>query len=212
MAAAKRQKSKPRIALPAIEVTEKRGPELRAFYDGAGQFPDFGYARFYWTPGCGSRESIQGRILKKRRPAGAESETDTAARVEALVTRDAPQDYADPDFLVRRYEDTLPMGETTAYAQVTLRFGSDVPNLHYPYEVARAWLREFYVEGRGVPLIAILHAPHLVGSDSPGHVHGIIFPKRLSKLGFVGAEREIASDVGNREAFESWQAFKADRL
>lgn len=211
MAAAKKR-LKPRSAVPAIVAADPSGPELKAFYDGAGQYPDFGFARFYWAAGCGARESIQDRIQKKRRPAGAESEVDTAARVEALVPRDAPQDYADVDFLIRRYEETLSKGEATAYAQVTLRFGSDVPNLHYPYEVARAWLRDFYVEGRGVPLIAILHAPHMVGSDNPAHVHAIIFPKRISRFGWAGAERDIASDVGNQAAFESWQAFKAGRL
>lgn len=124
------------VAQPTIVIPEVR--ELKAFYDGAGQMPDFGYARFYWAAGDGPRESILPRLVKKRRPAAAESDIDTAARVEALVPAHAPEDYADPDFLARRYEETLPADETTAYAQVTLRFPSTIVNLHHPYEVARA--------------------------------------------------------------------------
>lgn len=175
--------------------------------------PDFGSARFYWAAGDGPRESILPRLVKKRRPAAAESDIDTAARVEALVPSDAPEDYADPDFLARRYEETLAPDETTAYAQVTLRFPSTIPNLHHPCEVARSWLREFYVDSRrAVPVLAILHAPCRVGSDNPVHLHAAIFPKRLSKFGFSASERDLASDAGCLEAFASWEAFKADRL
>jgi hypothetical protein len=198
------------VTQPAIVVPEVR--ELKAFYDGAGQMPDFGYARFYWPPGTEPRESILPRLVKKRRPAAAESEIDTAARVEALVTSDAPEDYADPDFLARRYEETLAADKTTAYAQVTLRFPSTIANLHHPYEVARAWLREFYVVGKRVPVLAILHAPCRVGSDNPVHLHAAIFPKRLGKFGFVSPARELASDAGCLEAYEAWEAFKASRL
>lgn len=198
------------VAKPAIVLPEVR--ELKAFYDGAGQMPEFGYARFYWAPGDGPRESILPRLVKKRRPAAAESEIDTAARVEALVPSDAPEDYADPDFLARRYEETLAADETTAYAQVTLRFPSTITNLHHPYEVGRAWLREFYVEGRGAAVLAILHAPCRVGSDNPVHLHAEIFPRRLGKFGFVSLARNLASDAGCLEAFEAWEAFKTDRL
>lgn len=211
MAGAKKTRKAPvATAKAAIVVPEQR--ELKAFYDGAGQLPDFGFARFYWPSGEGPRESIQPRITKKRRPAAAGATIDTAARVEALVTRDAPEDYADPDFLVRRYEETLSPDETAAYAQVTLRFPTSIANLHHPYEVARAWLRAFYVDGKAAPVISILHAPHRVGSENPVHLHAIVFPKILGKFGWMSAEREIASDAGCLEAFESWQAFKADRF
>ena len=45
---------------------------------------------------------------------------------------DAPQDYADPSFIVRHYEESLPADELSAFVQVTLRFGH-APNLHHPY-------------------------------------------------------------------------------
>lgn len=212
MATAKKAR-KPRVQTIAqpVRVSPKLR-ELKAFYDGAGQMPDFGYARFYWPAGDGPRESILPRLVKKRRPAAAESETDSAARVEALVPSDAPEDYADPDFLARRYEETLAADETTAYAQVTLRFPSTIANLHHPYEVARAWIRAFYVDGHGVPVLSILHAPCRAGSDNPVHLHAEIFPKRLGRFGFVSPARELASDAGCIEAFEAWEAFKASSL
>lgn len=205
-----RARSKNGTPPSAIIVPPQR--ELKAFYEGGGQTPDFGFARFYWPLGGGQRESILPHLTKKRQPAAAEAQSDTAARVEALPTRDAHQDYADPGFMMRRYEETLPDDEVTAFAQVTLRFGSEVANLHYPYEVGRQWLREFYVEARGVPVIAILHAPYLVGSNNPAHLHGIILPRRLGKFSWLSVERDLASDLGHREAFASWSAFKAGRL
>jgi hypothetical protein len=197
-------------ATPETVVAAKR--ELRAFHDGAGQMPDFSYGRFYWAAGHGPRDSLLPHLTKKRKPAAAEAEGDTAARVEVLPTPDAPQDYADADFLMRRYEETLPLDELTGFAQVTLRFGADILNVHYPFEVARQWLRDFYVLGHGVPVIAILHAPHLVGSANPAHVHGLVLPRRLTRLGWAGMERDLASDQGQLEAFESWSEFKASRL
>lgn len=195
---------------PAAAVSAQR--ELKAFYDGGGQMPDFSYARFYWAGGEGLRESLLPRLARKRHPAGAEADGGTAACVEVLPTRDAHQEYADPDFLMRRYEETLPQDELTAFAQVTLKFGPDILNVHYPFEVARQWLREFYVVGRGVPVIAVLHAPYLAGSENPVHVHGIVLPRRLTRFGWTGMERDLASDLGHREAFESWSGFKASRL
>lgn len=213
MATAKKAR-KPRVkTVASAAATMPNVRELKVFYDGAGQMRDFSYARFYWSAGDGPRESILPRLLAKRRPAAAESEFDTAARVEALVTSEAPEDYADPNFLARRYEETLAADEITAYAQVTLRFPSTIANLHHPYEVARSWLREFYVDSRrAVPVLAILHAPCRVGSDNPVHLHAAIFPKRLGKFGFTASERDLASDAGCLEAFASWEAFKANRL
>jgi hypothetical protein len=61
--------------------------ELKAFYHGGGQQPGFGFARHYWASPGVPRESLEPKVLKKRRPAGAESVEDTAAYVEPLVPR-----------------------------------------------------------------------------------------------------------------------------
>jgi hypothetical protein len=96
---------------------------------------------------------------------------------------------------------------------VTLRFGPDIPNLHHPWEVARAWLRTFYVDGApGIPVLAILHAPHLAGSENAVHVHGILLPRQLNKFGWGSMVRDLTTDAGHRKAFASWEAFKGERL
>lgn len=182
--------------------------ELKAFYDGGGQFDDFAFARFYWEAGEGKRESIAPKIDKKMHPVRAPSGDPlaSAAKVDILLPADAPQEYMAIDHLIRRYEETLPGHEVNAYAQVTMRFPAAV-NLHQPWEMVRAWARSFYERA---PVLLVLHAPHLWGSSNPGHVHCIVLPRRLGPLGWAEMERVIASDAGQREAFESWATFRED--
>ena len=75
MAAKKTKKAPTRrtktvVADPGVAAPEQR--ELKAFYDGGGQMPDFSYARFYWAGGDGPRESLLPRLAKKRQPVGAD--------------------------------------------------------------------------------------------------------------------------------------------
>jgi hypothetical protein len=151
--------------------------ELKAFYHGKPGDP-VSSVRFYWPAGAGPRENIADHFLAKRRPAAFESSVDTAARVEVLLRGDVPEDYTDPTFLVESYMAKLPDEETSAFAQVTLSFPR-ATNLHHPWETARAWLREYYVERTGVPVVAILHAPFLAGSESPVHLHALVLTRRL---------------------------------
>lgn len=180
--------------------------KLKTFYRGQTSDP-FSFARFSWPSGSGSKESIVPRFRKKRRPAAAESLTDTAARVEVLVRPDVGEDYTDPDFLVRSYEEALPLEETIAFLQVTMRFPT-ATNLHGPFEQARSWLRSFYVEPFGLPVVAVLHAPYLAGSESPVHVHGLVMPRRLSPFGWLTIHRGLGSDERAAEALASWNSHK----
>ena len=192
------------IAQPPIAVPEVR--ELKAFYDGAGQFDDFAFARFYWEAGEGERESIVSKIDKKLHPVRSASgdPVASAAKVDLLLPAESPQDYMSLDHLIRRYEEMLPAHEVNAYAQVTLRFPKAV-NLHQPWEMARTWARSFYER---VPVVLILHAPHLWGSANPGHVHCLAFARRASAMGWGEMERRVASDAGQQEAYDSWTSFK----
>jgi len=180
---------------------------LKAFYHGGAGASSFAMARFYWPAGDGPRESIEPRFAKKRRPAGAESEVDTAAKVEVLLPADAPQDYSDPGFIVRHFETSLPPDEVLAFVQVTIRFG-DSPNLHHPYEVARSWVRSYFVEAMGVPVVLVLHAPYLAGSDADGHVHAMVLPRRASRLGWMGMERDLGSDASALKARLAWDELR----
>lgn len=161
-------------------------------------------AKFYWLAGSGIRESIEGHFLAKRRPAGAESSVDTAERVEVLLNADVPQDYVDPDFLVSSYMQNLADSETSAFAQVTLSFPC-ATNLHAPWEKARAWLRAYYVERTGVPVVSILHAPFRAGSDSPVHLHALILLRKLTAFGWLQSYRDLASDEGLAAAEADWR-------
>lgn len=176
---------------------------LGTFYHSKDMPSDFGYARVYWPLGPGERESMAPRILRKRRPAGAEATHDTAARVEVLLPPDAPQDYADPDFLVRHYESSLRADETVAFIQVTMRFEA-AGNLHHPWEVARQWVRYFFIDTHAIPAMLILHAPHLANSTAAPHCHALLFPRRASKWGWLETIRDLGSDAAARKALLSW--------
>lgn len=178
---------------------------LKAFYHGGGGTSSFAMARFYWPAGDGPRETIEPRFTKKRRPAGAESDIDTAAKVEVLLPADAPQDYVDPDFIVRHYEASLPTEEVLAFVQVTIRFGTS-PNLHHPYEMARSWLRSYFATD--FPVVLVLHAPYLAGSEADGHVHGLILPRRVSRFGWLGVERDLGSDASALKARLDWNELR----
>jgi len=181
--------------------------ELKAFYHGQ-PTDEFTWARFYWPGGEMPRESIVHHFWRKRHPAGAESVVDTAAKVEVLLRGEIGEDYTDPDFLVRSFEEKLPVEETAAFAQVTMRF-LNATNLHGPRHRATSWLRSHYVDPLGVPVVAILHAPHLAGSDAPVHVHGLILMRRLSPFSWLGMQRDLASDGAVRTAQASWQQHKS---
>lgn len=204
----KKTKALGTLATPAATLVRP----LKAFYHGGGGASSFGFARFYWPPSEGDREPIAPRLTKKRRPAGEEATTDTAAGVDVLLHPDAPQDYKNIDFLMRHYEDSLSRDETIAFVQVTIRFG-DCVNLHAPYEIARAWFKSFYCDDEDIraPVILILHAPHLAGSSADGHVHGLILPRRLSRYGWMGMVRDVGSDAAAIKARESWERFRDAR-
>jgi hypothetical protein len=210
MAAAKKTRRPPvkPTTADATLVTNPAPLELRAFYDGGGQFNDFAFARFYWEAGDAARVSITPKINRKMHPVRSDKDEPIASaiKVDLVLPLDAPQEYMAIDYLVRRYEETLPAREINAYAQVTVRFPKTV-NLIEPFEKVRTWVRSYYGH---VPVLLVLHAPHLSGSSNPGHVHCIVFPRRLGPLGWAEMERAIASDAGQREAYESWKAFKED--
>lgn len=183
---------------------------LRAFHHPPAEDGTFGFARFYWIEGTGYRQSMLPNVRKKRRPVEGEGEQDTAAKVEVMLPWDAPEEYGDVDTLIRRYEEKIPETETTAYAQVTLRFPSAF-NSHHPYELARGWIRSFYVEGKGVPIVSILHTPHLAGSDSPVHTHALVLLTRFGRFSWGSRVADLASDKGQQEALASWIAFRDAR-
>lgn len=211
MPATKRKKKTAAVMTSTISVPTFR--VLKGFHHPPVEDGTFGFGRFYWSDGVGHRQSILSNFRKKRRPVQGEGEEDTAAKVEVLLPRDAPEEYCDIDFLVRRYEEKLPPEESTAYAQVTLRF-PDARNLHHPHEVARSWVRSFFVDGpdTGVPVVLAVHAPYLAGSQSPVHCHALVLPYQLRWHGWGRAVAGLANDEGQARALASWTAFRTEKL
>lgn len=201
-------------AAPSIPQAPEGGFRvLKPFHHPAAADGTFGFGRFYWLEGAGHRQSILSNIRKKLRPVPGEAGEETAARVEVLLPSDAPEEYTELDFLVKRFEEKLPAEETTAYAQVTLRF-PEARNAHHPYEVARAWVRSFFIDepAKGVPAVLILHTPHLAGSDSPLHVHALVLPRQLRWFGWANVAADLANDKGHAQALESWIQFRREKL
>lgn len=163
-------------------------------------------SRFNWSRTGEPRESMQDRFAKKVRPPSGDLSDPPASAVHVLLSPDAPQDYFDPAFLVRHYEASLPANETIAYVQVTLRFGA-ARNLHGPFEVVREWVRaEFCADG--LPAVIVLHNPALVGSTNDGHVHVMVLPRAVTRLGWGKMVRDLANDAGRRAIWMSWQDYR----
>jgi hypothetical protein len=195
---------------PEAEVSPSDLVGIKLFHDGGGRHENFSFTRAYW-PAEGERESIAGLIARKLHPVRSPDGENlgSAAKVDLLLPAAAPQEYIDIGHLICRYEATLPTHEPNAFAQVTIRFPGAI-NLHHPWEMVRAWVASFYADR--VPVIMVLHAPHLAGSPNPGHVHCVVLPRRLGPLGWAEMERDIACDVGQREAYRSWTTFSGKGL
>lgn len=184
--------------------------ELKCFFDGGGSFDNFSFSRWYWT-GDGPRLGLADKIARKRFPVPAEAGSDdqeTAAKTEFLVPAFAPAEYISLQHFLRRYDEAQPPHEVNAYVQITLTFPRAF-NLHHPFEMARTFACREYV-GCGMPVFMAGHAPWLAGSESPGHVHLIIFPRQLNQFGLGSFDHKLASDVGNREAYKAWIDFQGD--
>ncbi|WP_265562482.1 hypothetical protein [Sphingomicrobium arenosum] len=179
--------------------------ELAVFWKGKPE-DAFTYARFYWPPGSGERESLAPRFIAKRRPGAKEGDVDTAARVEVLLPEDAPEEYLDPDFLVRNYDAQAAADEGTVLVQVTMRF-PEAFNLHGPYERCRRWLWKHYVEKRRLPIMVVLHAPHLKGSSNPPHVHALVLARSLGRFGWGEKDLKLGTDRDRKASVSSWDNF-----
>lgn len=197
-----------RVRAPAAKPVTAPAPvrALKVFYHYGGVVDSFGFARFYWPGGDGDREPMGPRVTKKRRPSGAKATSDTAAGIEVLAPHDAPQAFADLDFMLSHYEASLPAEESIAFIQVTIRF-VDCADLDQSYIRARGWFKSYYVEGHAVPVVLILHDPHLAGSKADGHVHALILPRRLGR-GWMGRAGGLGGDGAAIKARLAWEAFR----
>ena len=62
---------------------------------------------------------------------------------------------------------------------ITITF--DTPRLHEQYELVRAYATVHLVRDLGNAVLAVQHAPHRAGYDTPPHVH--LLARRVSSFG-----------------------------
>jgi len=195
--------------IAAVE-TEPTAAELRGFFDGGGQFDNFSFARWRWV-GEGPRSGLAEKIAKKRFPVppvvGAEG-TETAAKTELILPAFAPAEYISLDFFLRRYEEMQPAHEVNAYLQVNFAFPNAI-NLHHPAEMVRTFAKGYFVDEREMAVFLAAHAPWVAGSSNTGHLHLLVFPRRL-RFAFGEFDHRLASDQGNRDVHEAWSAFQKE--
>lgn len=185
--------------------------ELRGFRDGAGQFPNFSFIKYYWF-GQGQRGWIASQIEKKLSPgSGLDGEPSDmeAAKWEVLVPAFAPEDYADLGLCLYSYDRSLSAAEANAYVQMTFSF-PEAMNLHHCYEMVRAFVRAEIVDKpeRNLPVVLILHKPQESGSFNDPHIHACALLRRVNQLGWGAYDRSLPTDQGNREIYEAWVTFR----
>lgn len=152
------------------------------------------------------RQGISDLVTKKMYP-GHHPEFGRAAKTEVLLSSNAPADYSDIDFLLRRCDETLPSFAIHAMVQVKILLSEDEP-WHVGYERVRSYARKHFACEFAVILIA--HIPALAGLTGTGsHVHCIVLPRPISINGFGGACTELCSDRGYDAARAAWESHLA---
>ena len=178
---------------------------LKCFSKGDSNHPGFSFTRYWWD-GVGPREGIVPWVVKKMRP-GDDPEFGLAAKVEVLLPRTAPSDYAFPEFLLRRFDETLPPFEMHTMVQVKITLDPGEP-WHVGYERVRGYARTHFAER--FPVILVAHVPGVAGLTGNGsHVHCIVLSRPLDINGLGGACHRLCSDKGYAEALAAWRAHLA---
>ncbi len=196
------------VAKKIVNATSSTAPAsavLKSFGKGDADHPGFAFTRYWWD-GEGAREGIAPWIHKKLQP-GDDPEFDKAARAEILLPATAPSDYADLEFLLKRFDDTLPPFERHAMIQAKLSLDHEKP-WHVEYERVRGFARSHFA--KRFPIILVAHIPNVAGLDGNGsHVHCIVLSRPVTINGLGGACHRLCSDRGYEEALAAWQAWAA---
>lgn len=200
MAARKKPVSK---TVEDLETTTSPKPAiLRQFTEGDEAHPGFTFFRIYYE-GKEGREGLWPIIAKKLRP-GDDPIFGDAAKGEVLVPGNAPGDYANIGFLVRRFDEALPSFEKNVGVHVKIVLDPDEA-WHGAYERVRAYVRSHFV-ALGHAAILVAHIPGsacLAGNGS--HIHCIVLSRKLTINGFAEVDYVLCSDRGHASAWKAWQ-------
>ena len=166
---------------------------------------DFAFTRYWWL-GEGARAGIA-PVVRKRMQPGDDPKFGNAAKIEVLLSPMAPSDYANVEFLLERFDGTLPPFEFHAMVQVKITLDPE-RTWHDAYEEVRAYARAHFA--RRFPVIMVAHVPALAGLDGYGsHVHCIVLSRWIGINGLGGACSNLCSDRGYAEALAAWRAHQA---
>lgn len=173
-------------------------------HDPCDEHPDFSWFR-YWYETELDRTTVTYWIKKKCSP-GDDPQFGHAARVEVLLPPGAPADYANVEFLTRRFDETLPPFEKHALIQVKIMLDDDEA-WHTGYERVRSFARSHFAHRFAVILIA--HIPSTAGLKGQGnHIHCAVLSRTININGFGGACTGLCSDRGYEAAVAAWQQHK----
>ncbi len=129
-----------------------------------------------------------------------------AARAEVLLPRDVDDRFADPRTLMEAIDAAALGPKPTLLTYITITF--DTPRLHDQYELVRGYALAHLVHGLGNAVLAVQHAPHRAGFDTPPHVH--LLARRVSSLGIAPPLAALSSDRGRKLVVDAFTAFRAD--
>jgi hypothetical protein len=135
----------------------------------------------------------------------------TAARWECLIPSRAPDAFLDPHHLLTTYDAQSLEWRRSLLTYVTHRFPNE-DRLHAAFESVRAWAIMEFVEQHGAPVLLIQHAPHLVGSPRPHHVHCLVLPRVATGLGWGAyCDDALTEDGAQKTIYDSWVAYRSGR-
>lgn len=176
------------------------GAELKMFTKGDNEHPGFTFMRYWWV-GDGHRAGIEPWVRKKLSP-GDDPVFGRATRHEVLIPDGAPTEYADLDFLLKRFDETQPPFEKNVFIQA--KFALE-PAWTASYERVRAFARSHFANGLGHPVILVAHVPSKVALVGPAHAHCIVPGRPLSIDGLGSTNHPLCSDRGYEETLAAWR-------
>lgn len=182
---------------------EPEAVSLKTFVWHTAEEHGFMFAKYWWD-GEGAREGITPWVRRKMWP-GDDPKFGAAAKVEVLLPPTAPADYANIEFLLRRFDETLPPYERHTMVQAKIALDAAEP-WHVGYERVRGYARSHFADR--LPVVLVAHVPAIAGLEGNGsHVHCIVLSRSINMNGLTGACHRLCSDHGYKEAFAAWQCW-----
>lgn len=197
---------KPRKVQPAHVARALLSPYL--FLNPLGSYPNFTFGvlrRQYNGKTNSAAEFARLKLHPVSMPAASAPFAPTAARWECLIPPGAGDEYLDPERLFESYDANALPFRTGLLAYITFRF-PHLDRLHAAFEQVRAYARAKLVLERQLPVLAIQHAPHLVGSPNAHHVHLLVLARTFCGLGWGTANDLLTSDEGQRAAYDEFRS------